>query len=158
MTRLQHRADQHDGPWWQLFRTRAATAPHRVIWRDLSPELHAAVADDPRAVPLNSCYVAAVSSATVAESLTAWLNATPIRAIARMRAEPAAGGCARFAARTVGALPLPRAALGHPVLAALTRAAADRDIQSPLDECVSELLGLSAADRDALIGVATNRR
>ena len=158
MVRLQRRADQHGGPWWQLFRTRAATAPHRVVWRDLSQELQAAVIHDAAAVPLNSCYVAAVSSATVAESLAAWFNATPIRALARMRAEPAAGGCARFAARTVSALPLPRAVLGHPVLASLTHAAADHDIQSTLDDCVCELLGLSTTDREMLLGVAKNRR
>jgi hypothetical protein len=158
MVRLQRRADQQDGPWWQLFRTRAATAPHRVIWRDLSPELQAAVIQDDDAVPLNSCYVAAVSSTAVADSLAAWLNATPIRAIARMRAEPAAGGCARFAARTLGSLPLPRGVLGHPALASLTHTAADRDVQSALDECVSELLDLSINDRDALVAVAKNRR
>lgn len=158
MARLQRRADQHGGPWWQLFRTRAATAPHRVVWRDLAPDLQAAVIHDTRVVPLNSCYVAAVSSATVAESLAAWLNASPIRAIARMRAEPAAGGCARFAARTLGALPLPREVLGHPWLVSLARAAAQQDIQSTLDECVSELLGLSTNEGKTLLGVAKNRR
>lgn len=158
MMRLQRRADQHGGPWWQLFRTRAATAPHRVIWRDLAPELQAAAIHDADAVPLNSCYVAAVSSARAADALVAWLNATPIRAIARMRAEPAAGGCARFAARTLGAVPLPQQALGHAVLASLAHAAADRDIQSTLDACVGDLLGLSGAEGDVLSALAQNRR
>ena len=58
--RLERRADQQRGPWWQLFRTGAATAAHRVVWRDLAAELQAAVVTDPRAVPLNTCYVAAV--------------------------------------------------------------------------------------------------
>jgi hypothetical protein len=156
--RLQRRVDQHGGPWWQLFRTRAATAPHRVAWRDLAPELQAAVVRDSDAVPLNSCYVAAVLSAAVADSLAAWLNAAPIRALARMRAEPAAGGCARFAARAVGAVPLPREVLGHTALVSLARAADDGDIQSALDQCVSDLLGLSDRDRAVLDGLAPHRR
>ena len=158
MARLQRRADQQAGPWWQLFRTRAGTAPHRVVWRDLAPDLHAAVMHDAAAVPLNSCYVAAVASAAEADSLAAWLNATPIRAIARMRAEPAAGGCARFAARTLGAVPLPRRALGHPELAALGQAGAERDIQAALDACVGDWLGLSHTEGDTLLAVAQNRR
>ena len=157
-TRLERRADQHGGPWWQLFRTRAATAQHRVAWRDLAPELQAAVIHDPDAVPLNSCYVAAVSSAGVADSLAAWLNATPIRALARMRAEPAAGGCARFAARAVGAVPLPRDALGHAGLVSLAHMMTGGKIQADLDRCVSDLLGLSDDERSVLDGLATNRR
>ena len=157
--RLERRADQHGGPWWQLFRTRAATAPHRVAWRDLAPELQAAVVHDADAVPLNSCYVAAVASTAVADSLAAWLNATPIRVLARMRAEPAAGGCARFAARAIGAVPLPHNALGHTVLvSALAHAAAVGDIQSALDQWVSDLLGLSDDERAVLDGLASNRR
>jgi hypothetical protein len=155
--RLERRADQHGGPWWQLFRTRAATAPHRIAWRDLAPELQAAAVHDADAVPLNSCYVAALSSTAVADSLAAWLNATPIRALARIRAEPAAGGCARFAARAVGAVPLPRDALGHTALVSLAHAAGG-DIQADLDHCVSDLLGLSADERVVLDGLASNRR
>ncbi len=155
---LERRADQHSGPWWQLFRTRAATAEHRVVWRDLAIELQAAVLRNRAAVPLNSCYVAAMPSAVAAESLAAWLNSSPIRALARLGAEPAAGGCARFAARAVGGVPLPREVLGHPVLASLTHAANDHDVQSPLDQCVCDILGLSTAERDALLGVAPDRR
>jgi hypothetical protein len=155
--RLERRADQHRGPWWQLFRTGAATAPHRVVWRDLAAELQAAVVTDSHAVPLNSCYVAAVSSAAIAESLAAWLNAGPIRVLARLAAEPAAGGCARFAARAVGNLPLPARVLGHPVLAALTNAAADHDVQPALDDCAARLLGLSDGELDVLRGLAANR-
>lgn len=155
---LQRRADQHVGPWWQLFRTLAATAPHRVAWRDLATELQAAVMWDDRAVALNSCYVAALSSATAADSLAAWLNARPIRALARLGAEPAAGGCARFAGRTIANLPLPREVLGHPVLASFAHAAADHDVQLALDEFVSAMLGLSPVECDVLIGLATHRR
>jgi hypothetical protein len=129
-----------------------------VVWRDLAGELQAAVASDPSAVPLNSCYVAAVPSASIADSLAAWLNARPIRALARLTAEPAAGGCARFAARTIGSLPLPAAVLGHPVLAALANTAPDHDGQDAIDDCAADLLGLSRDEVETLTGVATNRR
>ena len=156
--RLERRADQLTGPWWQLFRTRAATAKHRVVWRDLASELQAAVVADPETVPLNSCYVAVLPSAIAAGSLAAWLNSSPIRALARLGAEPAAGGCARFAARTVGNLPLPVDALGHATLAAFTHAATNHDVQSDLDQCVSDMLGLTATERATLIHLAAHRR
>ena len=156
--RLERRADQLSGPWWQLFRTHAATAAYRVVWRDLATELQAAVLSDAGAVPLNSCYVAAMASIAAAESLAAWFNSNPIRALARLGAEPAAGGCARFAARTIGNLPLPREVLGHPVLAAFAHASIDHDVQAALDRCVSTLLGLSSAESDTLCGLAAHRR
>src|SRR5262249_44602793 len=101
---LSRRADLQRGPWWQLFRTRAATAPHRTIWCDLAPSLRATTLADTAAVPINSCYVAAMPSASTADALVAWLNSTWIGALARIGAEPAAGGCARFGARAVGAV------------------------------------------------------
>ncbi|MES1259330.1 MAG: hypothetical protein ABUL71_01950, partial [Gemmatimonadota bacterium] len=156
--RLKRRADQQGGAWWQLFRTRAATADHRVVWRDLAKELQATVLHDPATVPLNSCYVAAMPSAAAADSLAAWLNSTPIRLLARLGAEPAANGFARFAARTIGKLPLPRDVLGHPVLASLALAAHDHSVQASLDDCVSDLLGLTRSERDTLLGLATHRR
>ncbi|MGH7594286.1 MAG: Eco57I restriction-modification methylase domain-containing protein [Gemmatimonadales bacterium] len=158
VAQLQRRADQQRGPWWQLFRTRAATAAHRVVWRDLAFELQATVVHNPQAVPLNTYYVAAVPSAAIAGSLAAWLNSGPIRALARMSAEPAAGGYARFAARVIGNLPLPTSVLGHPVLIALNHAAADHDVQSALDDCATDLLGLTTAERNLLNELAANRR
>ena len=155
---LSRRADLHDACWWRLFRTSAATAAHRVAWGDLARRLEATVVYDTEVIPINSCYVAAVPSASAAESLTAWLNCSWIRALARLRAEPAAGGAARFGARAVGAVPLPRAVLGHPVLAALTHAAADHDVHVALDDCAADLLGLSYDDRALLAPLATHRR
>jgi hypothetical protein len=155
---LRQRADQHRGPWWQLFRTRAATAPHRVVWRDLAPELQAARLGDGEALPLNTCYVAAMPSGGAARALTAWLNASPIRALARLGAEPAAGGCARFGARTVGQVPLPSAALHDLRLQAQAGEPGGAQAQQALDDVVSELLELSTDEREALNAVATYRR
>ncbi|MGH7524679.1 MAG: hypothetical protein ACREK8_10265, partial [Gemmatimonadales bacterium] len=86
------------------------------------------------------------------------LNASPIRALARLNAEPAAGGCARFAARTIGSLPLPASVLGHPVLAALANTALNHDVQDAIDDCAVHILGLSRDECEVLTGVAANRR
>jgi hypothetical protein len=116
--------------------------------------LRATLLTTPDMVPLNSCYVAALPSAGAAEALTAWLNSTWIGALARLVAEPASGGCARFGARAVGAVPLPADVLGDPVLAAMTHAAADHDVIEALDDHVAQRLGLDADDRAALGSVA----
>ncbi|MES2304695.1 MAG: hypothetical protein V4558_04280 [Gemmatimonadota bacterium] len=155
---LRRRTDLHDDTWWRLFRTGAATAAHRVAWGDLARRLEATVVTDPRVIPINSCYVAALPTASAAESLTAWLNCSWIRALARLRAEPAAGGAARFGARAVGRVPLPRAVLGHPVLAALTHSAATHDVAEALDDCTADLLGLDRNDRALLAPLAAHRR
>ena len=155
---LSRRSDLHDARWWRLFRTAAATAAHRVAWGDLARRLEATVVESSDLIPINSCYVAALPSALAAESLTAWLNCSWIRALARLRAEPAAGGAARFGARAVGAVPLPRAVLGHPVLAALTHAAASKDVDEVLDDCTADLLGLDLSDRALLAPLAARRR
>ncbi len=147
---LRRRADYHGGPLWQLFRTHAATAPFRVVWRDLARELTAAVLDDPDAVPLNSCYVAAMPSADRALALAAWLNCRWIRRIARLAAEPAQGGCARFGARATGSVPLPAGVLADRMLIELAREGARRDVQQELDERTAELLGLDAVDCELL--------
>ncbi len=105
--RLEARSDMQHGPWWQLFRTVAATARWRVIWADIATSLQAIVLEDPEPVPLNSCYVIATESRYAACRLAAWLSATPIRELAAARAEPASGGYRRFGARAVGSVPLP---------------------------------------------------
>ncbi len=145
---LRRRADYHGGPLWQLFRTHAATAAHRVVWRDLARELTAAVLGDADAVPLNSCYVAAMPSAGQALALAAWLNCRWIRRIARLAAEPAQGGCARFGARATGAVPLPAGVLADTVLIDLAREGVGRGVQEELDERGAVLLGLDAGDRE----------
>ncbi len=157
MGRLQRRTDWHSGPWWRLFRTTGATAPHRVVWCDLAPALRATTLTSRNMVPLNSCYVASLPSASSAEALTAWLNSTWIGALAKLVAEPASGGCARFGARAVGAVPLPADVLGDPVLAAMTHAAADHDVREALDHHVAQRLDLDADDRAALGAVAGPR-
>jgi hypothetical protein len=151
---LRARADYTGGPPWSLFRVGAATAANRVVWPDLARRLNAAALvgrRDARLVPLNTCYVAPVRSAVEGERVTAWLNATWLRAAARAGAVPAAGGFARFTAGVVGRLPLPTSVLtctSLPELAAAGRRG--EPIQDDLDELTGRHLELSAGARSAL--------
>ena len=162
--RLRARADYTGGPVWTLYRTEAAAAPHRVIWRDLARTIAAAAMTGAGAralVPLNTCYCARAGTAAEAHALAAWLNSTWIRGLARAAAPPAAGGFSRYSAATIEALPAPDDP-AEPVLAALGQeAAAGRDAQQRIDRRVAEMLGLTHADRDALAaaaGSAADRR
>jgi methylase of polypeptide subunit release factors len=151
---LRGRADYAGGPPWSLFRVAAATAPHRVVWPDLARRLTAAALvgrRDARLVPLNTCYVAPTRSAVEAERVTAWLNASWLRAAARAGAVPAAGGFARFTAGVVGRLPLPSHVLACTALPELAAAGRRGEpIQDDLDELTARHLELSAGARSAL--------
>ncbi len=155
---LSRRSDLKDGIWWRLFRTTAATAPHRVAWGDLARRLEATMVCDPGIVPLNSCYVIATPTASVGLALTAWLNSTWIRVLARLGAEPAAGGACRFGARAVGAVPFPVAATDDRRLLSLEFGTGNIPSQADLDDCTAEILGLDQADRDLLAPLAAHRR
>ncbi|MEP6589865.1 MAG: hypothetical protein ABJC19_01675 [Gemmatimonadota bacterium] len=155
---LTRRADLHDSRWWRLFRTMAATAPHRVAWGDLACRLEATVVSDPDDIPLNSCYVASLPTASAALGLAAWLNCSWVRAIARLRAEPAAGGAARFGARAVGAVPFPAAAAENPRLAEFAGQMTQPAAQDALDAFTAGILGLDHHDRALLAPLAAHRR
>jgi hypothetical protein len=152
--RLRSRRDFQGGAWWAVFRARPATARYRVVWSDLARRLTAAAltsSKDLSRIPLNSCYVAPVSSALQADALTAWLNSTWIRAVAAVGAVPASGGFHRFNARVVNQLPLPLAAFIDPALAELGQAGrAGKPVQEGLDDLVGEHLSLSTRARRAL--------
>jgi hypothetical protein len=158
---LRRRADHAGGPLWALFRTTAASAPHRVIWADLSQRLEAVALTGARggdAIPLNSCYVAAVPNPDAAFRLSAWLNSTWCRTVAAAVADPASGGYARFNARVVSSLPCPPAMLTDVRLHRLGRRAAAGDaIQEDLDDCCADILALSPTEREVLAGVARAR-
>jgi hypothetical protein len=163
---LRARADFAAGPAWTLFRTRAATSPHRVVWADLARRLSACQLTgrrDAGLIPLNTCYVATTATAEEAERLAAWLNSTWLRALARIGAVPAASGFHRFTAGAVSRLPLPPGVPADADLSAIARAGRGGEmIQEALDELAARHLGLSAADRTALdriVGAgAANRR
>ncbi|HEV2291780.1 MAG TPA: hypothetical protein VGR60_08055 [Gemmatimonadales bacterium] len=159
--RLEQRADHQAGPWWQLFRVGPAFARHRVVWPDLSRRLTAcALTGRPEVIPLNSCYVARMPSAPQAHALAAWLNAAPLRALARLGADPAMSGYARFNARSVGQLPWPEAAATDQALTTFGERGSNReDDTEALDGRAADLLELDARDRRALVaGHAHHRR
>lgn len=158
---LRRRADHAGGKPWSLFRTRAASAPFRVVWSDLARRLTAAPLLGRRGlelIPLNSCYVIPAREPATAIRLAAWLNSTWSRAIASAGADPASGGFARFNARVVSALPCPPRSLDDETLLELGRQGATENLdQERLDECCAELLGLAPAERDALARLAGPR-
>ena len=166
---LRQRADYAGGPIWTLFRTDAALALHRVVWRDLSQAVAAAALTGTGAaalVPLNTCYCIGTRSAAEAHALAAWLNSTWIRGIARATAAPASGGFSRYTAATIAALPIP-AEPEDPALCEIGRAAASGAASIPhsgpeagagcqrrLDDRVAALLALTEHDRDVLAAAA----
>jgi hypothetical protein len=150
---LRSRTDYVGGPPWGLFRTRPATAPHRVVWADLARELRAvSLAGLHDTIPLNSCYVALLKAEPQADRLAAWLNSSWLRAAARAGAVPAAGDCRRYTANTVGALPLPEGVLSDGDLCTLSRSArAGGRVQADLDAITARYLDLGPAHRTALL-------
>jgi hypothetical protein len=155
---LRARVDYRGGPPWTLFRVRGALAPHRVAWPDLSRHLAAVPLTGPagsRLVVLNSCYIMAVPDAETALALTAWLNCTWLRALARARADVAANGFARFNARVVSDLPLPPTVLRDDRLTRLAeRAQRGASISGELDAICAEHLALPLSARDLLATAA----
>jgi hypothetical protein len=163
---LRARADYTAGPPWTLFRTKAATARHRLVWADLARRLTACALvgeRDADLIPLNTCYVAPARSEVEAARLAAWLNSSWIDAIARCGAMPAAGGFYRFTAAAIGRLPLPSTVLTDDELLGLAISGRGGEpIQEALDERVAGHLALSVRERASLAGHvasgAANRR
>jgi hypothetical protein len=110
--------------------------------------------NDLHQIPLNSCYVATMKNVVQAERVTACLNSTWLRAVARLGAVPAANGFARFNAQTIARLPLPDSALSDPTLTRLAQAGrAGASMQEELDEAMAGHLGLSSDAKNALRAV-----
>jgi len=151
---LERRSDYRGGPYWRMFRTIPAAAAALVAWADLAAGLAAIPLvrrSDRRSIALNTCYVAACRRRSTALALAAWLNSTPIRTIAKARADVARGGYARFNATVVGHVPLPPDVLHDDLLVALSRAALlGENVQARLDDRVVVHLRLSAAGRRAM--------
>lgn len=155
--RLERRRDYVGGPWWQLYRTAAATGRWRVIWSDLARRLSAAPLRDPDPVPLNTCYVVTLRDEGAMLALAAWLSSSPIGALARVVAEPAANGYARFGARAVGAVPLPAGVLDDPRLREYGAGAWSGSLAAALDAHVASLLDLGDSERDAINAIDPHR-
>lgn len=154
--RLEARTDLQRGPWWQLFRTAAATARWRVIWADIATDLHAVAVEDPEPVPLNSCYVIATRGHDAACRLAAWLSATPIREMASSLTEPASGGYRRFGARAVGSVPLPPEIIADASWGAIAASAPGAARQREIDARAAAMLA-EARPNEGERAVVANR-
>jgi hypothetical protein len=159
---LRARRDYAGGPPWAVFRVRPAIAKYRVIWADLAKELVAAAlttGSDRSQIPLNSCYVTTTGSAVEAERLTACLNSTWLRAVARLGAVPAASGFARFNAGTIARLPLPSSAFTDSTFSRVAQQGrAGAQVQGELDDAMAVHLGLSDNAQNALRTVVAGAR
>jgi N-6 DNA Methylase/Eco57I restriction-modification methylase len=151
---LRARRDLSSSFWWAVFRARPAVARHRVVWSDVARRLTAAALSsryDWKFIPLNSCYLAPVSSAVRAYALAAWLNSSWVRAVARAAAVPASGGFARFNAQVVERLPFPSSAVTDRALARLARRGrSGAVVQAELDAVTARHLNLSISAQRAL--------
>jgi hypothetical protein len=158
---LRLRIDFQDGPFWALFRVKPALAEHRVVWGDIARGLTAVPLVGPGAaeiIPLNSCYLLAAPDRCTALTLSAWLNTTWIRVLARAIADPASHGFARFTARVIAAMPLPPRVTADARLAAIAEAGMRGDpVQEDLDALCAEQLGLTATTRAQLAAAAGHR-
>lgn len=105
--RLEKRSDFNPGaPLWQLFRVSAQITAPKVVWRDISPGLEAALAPAD-VVPLNTVYFIALADARRAAIIAALFNSAPLRAFAFALAERARGGWRRHFAWVIRLLPVP---------------------------------------------------
>ena len=163
---LRGRRDYAGGPPWTVFRVRPAIAGYRVVWPDVARELCAAalaLPSDRSQIPLNSCYVITAKNVMEAERLTACLNTTWLRAVARLGAVPAASGFARYNAQTIARLPLPGSALDDSTFNRLAQQGrAGAVLQGELDDAMAVHLSLSGNAQNALRavvdGAACHRR
>lgn len=107
-SKLQNRSDfKTDAPLWQIFRATQALQHPRVVWRDMSIELEAAVSPA-HYIPLNTVYFIPCADEQRARALATLLNSEPIRAIAFAIAERARGGWRRHFAWVMRMLPIPQ--------------------------------------------------
>lgn len=157
---LGRRTDCRSGPWWQLFRVRPSLGQHRVVWPDIARQLTAApLVGRPDVIPLNSCYLVPAPSAEATLALAAWLNSRPIGHLARLGADPAQGGFARFNARTVGSVPWPDLGRTDRTLITLAQQGIQgEDTTRALDARVGEILELDARDLRTLAEDTDHRR
>src|SRR5690554_5170049 len=107
-TRLKGRSDfRSDSPLYQMFRVKTDRLKPKVVWRDLSPKLEAALAPA-EVVALNTVYFIALEDMRRARLFAALLNSAPMRAMAYALAERARGGWRRHFAWVMRLLPVPR--------------------------------------------------
>ena len=158
---LRARSDYRRGPDWTVFRTRCVAGNHRVVWPDIAQRPRAVALTETgtsSAVPLNTCYVAAMPDRETALATTAVMNSTWAAAFVAQHSDEARGGYRRINASVAQLLPVPHKGPGRVALAQLTKRVQknEGDGDEELDEAVADTLGLSKRTRKILRQLADN--
>lgn len=144
--RLQYVRPEHDGL--------------KVVWRDLSRGLQAAVASA-TSIPNQTLYLLDATSDDEADVLAALLNSTIVNALALCIAERAKDFHFRYFGRTVARIPLPRvtpADEAWPRLARCARRAqAGESVTAELDRVVASLYGVTPAEHERIAAFLARR-
>ncbi len=141
----------------------------KVVWKDLSRGICAAVLGDARSihgravplVPNQTLYALDAASADEAHVLAAVLNSTVVNALTVAVAERAKDSYFRYFGRTIARIPLPRidaaGAAWARLLRAARRAARDPEAVAEIDRVMAELYGVSD-DEHARLAAYLRRR
>jgi hypothetical protein len=160
---LRARSDYRGGPVWTVFRTRCLSEKHRIVWPDIVRRPRAIALDEtktPSAIPLNTCYVAAMPDRETALATAAIMNSTWAAAFFTKSADEARGGYRRINARVAQQIPVPGNGPRRAALAQLSKRVHENegDSNEELDEAVANTLGLSKRARQILRSLADNTR
>jgi hypothetical protein len=114
--------------------------------------------DANRAIPLNTCYVAAALNRETALTVAGVLNSCWARALTYAIADEARGGYRRINARVAGQMPVPKPGPQRSTLCELSAQAhkGNHVSSTDLDEAVADALRLSAKARRFLRSLATH--
>jgi hypothetical protein len=158
---VRKRSDYRGGPVWTVFRTRCVVVHHRVVWADIAQRPRAVVLGEtttPTAIPLNTCYVAAVADRETALATAAVLNSTWAAAFLAATADEARGGYRRINARVTRLLPVPKPGSRRVALAQLSKRVHEnkRDSNEDVDAAVAHTLGLSEQTQGILRSLFDN--
>lgn len=150
-------AHRIDVPSLKLRYLRAEHLGIKVVWKDLSRGLAAAVLGHSqqvsgRPVPLipnQTLYLLDAKSIDEARVIAALMNSTVFGALALCTAERAKDSHFRYFGRTIAAIPLPRVARGGSDWCELVRLARKRDDRE-IDKVVAALYGISSEEHQVL--------
>lgn len=134
----------------------------KVVWKDLSRGICAAVLPDSRTihgrpvplVPNQTLYALDAASIDEAHVLAAALNSTIVNALTVAVAERAKDSYFRYFGRTIARVPLPKLEASHPawtqLLRCARRAARDPEAIVEIDRIMAELYGVPAEEHARL--------
>src|SRR5205814_5219151 len=132
----------------------------KVVWKDLSRGLCAAVAD-PSLIPNQTLYVLDATSFDEANVLAALLNSTIVNCLTICIAERAKDFHYRYFGRTLARVPLPQVDAGSERWTRLARCArrgsSGTDVMAEVDAVASELSGVTPSEHSRLAAFVARR-